>query len=216
MAESSFLILVNISPDEWCYPIESRRQVIGRATDANIPVPQQFHHVSRRHAEVWRDKHGVCWIQDLNSRAGIQINGVWIERMRPARLDRHDRIWLGGLELEMVTLLPGATSLRQFTDSDEHDVQPDESLITAHWSAAPASTQCLLGRLTHAELEVVLCMGRGLIRDDEIGRQLFRSPHTVRTQVASIFDKLGLHSRPELLGWLKRANGDVHAANGPQ
>ena len=100
--------------------------------------------------------------------------------------------------------------------SDEHDVQPDESLITAHWSAAPASTQCLLGRLTHAELEVVLCMGRGLIRDDEIGRQLFRSPHTVRTQVASIFDKLGLHSRPELLGWLKRANGDVHAANGPQ
>ena len=207
MADNRYLILVNIPSEEWCYVIDERRQVIGRAADAHIPVPHQFRHVSRRHAEVWRDKHAVCWIQDLNSRAGIQINGVWIERMHPEQLDGHDRIWLGGLELEVMTILPDSSLLPPSSDPEQECVEIDEGLITVHWPSAPRATQSLLERLTHAELAIVLCMGRGLIRDDEIARHLFRSPHTIRTQVASIFDKLGLHSRPELLGWLKRANG---------
>jgi DNA-binding CsgD family transcriptional regulator len=62
-----------------------------------------------------------------------------------------------------------------------------------------------LGLLTPAELDIVLWMYRGYTTDDELGRALFRSPHTVRTQVASVFGKLNLHSRTELVTWLQRA-----------
>jgi LuxR family maltose regulon positive regulatory protein len=62
----------------------------------------------------------------------------------------------------------------------------------------------LLAELSRAELEIVLWMTRGYTTDGEIGKLLYRSPHTVRTQVSSIFNKLGIHSRAELVGWANR------------
>jgi DNA-binding CsgD family transcriptional regulator len=71
----------------------------------------------------------------------------------------------------------------------------------------PSVVRDMLRRLTPAELDVVLWMYRGYTDDEELGHTLHRSPNTVRTQVGSIYDKLGLHSRAEIVSWLKRAGG---------
>ena len=58
--------------------------------------------------------------------------------------------------------------------------------------------------LSQAELDVVLWMSRGFTDPDEIAEKLFRSPHTVRTHLGTIFSKLGVHSRDQLLSCLLR------------
>ena len=58
--------------------------------------------------------------------------------------------------------------------------------------------------LDDSELEVIRWACRGLTTVEEIGHKLFRSPHTVRTQLGSIYKKLGVHSRDELLALLRR------------
>ena len=68
----------------------------------------------------------------------------------------------------------------------------------------------MLRQLTAAELEVVLWMYRGYTSDDELGRTLHRSPNTIRTQVGSIFGKLNLHSRTDIVSWLKRSSSNNH------
>ena len=55
-----------------------------------------------------------------------------------------------------------------------------------------------------AERQVILWMGQGLLDDETIGKKLHRSPNTVRTQIGSIFHKLGLHSRGEVLNVLRQ------------
>jgi len=69
------------------------------------------------------------------------------------------------------------------------------------WCAAVLSERTL----TPAELDVLLWICRGYVSDKDLGRVLERSPHTVRTHVASIFKKLKVTSRAELVSWLKRA-----------
>ena len=58
--------------------------------------------------------------------------------------------------------------------------------------------------LTAAELDVVRWMSRGITTYDDLSKKLFRSPHTVRTQMRNIFAKLDIHSREELIGWLRK------------
>src|SRR6185436_13970484 len=137
------------------------------------------------------------WIRDLNSRAGTHINGIWLRALNPVAVKANDRIWLGGVELTVVssfTLVEGGCD---FTGSDED---------TGSWNSQ-FEDRTLLDDLTPAELAIVYCLGRGIILDAEIGQELKRSPHTVRTQFASIYQKIGVHSRGELLGWLKRFGG---------
>lgn len=205
MAQSPFLILVNIPPRDWSYPLLEQRQVIGRAPGVEIPVPKRFNRVSRRHAEVWSDKLGL-WIQDLNSRKGTQINGVPIEKLWPTQIFLKDRLSLGGMELEVVSMVSRKAAPPQTAAVDEEDRIGD---TTTERQTTPLAAQLLLERLSPAELEVVLCLGRGHIRDEEIGGQLHRSPHTIRTQMNSIYRKLGVHSRDGVLNWFKRANGEA-------
>ena len=61
-----------------------------------------------------------------------------------------------------------------------------------------------------AEREVVLWMCRGFLDDEAIGKKLKRSPNTVRTQVGSIFQKLGLHSRGDVLNVLRQLTTTPH------
>ena len=61
-----------------------------------------------------------------------------------------------------------------------------------------------LSTLSPAELEIVLWICRGYFEDQEIATKLHRSPHTIRTQIVSIFRKLEVNSRPELTAFIKR------------
>jgi DNA-binding CsgD family transcriptional regulator len=192
---AGFLVLTNIPEGEWSFPIDGEKSVIGRSRQADIVINARYHSVSRRHAAVWADRRGL-WISDLGSSSGTNINGVWVDHVPKAGLVVGDVISLGEVELEvrgeiddLATTFPHLseeipTKLRQFIPL-----------------ARPMAQ-----KLSPAEIDVMLWISRGFQDDEEIARKLHRSPNTVRTEIGSIFRKFGLHSRAELMGWLKRAN----------
>jgi DNA-binding CsgD family transcriptional regulator len=189
-----WLTMTNVPPWEWIAVVDQQRRVIGRSPDVDIPVPTKFASVSRRHAEIWVDRHGAH-VQDIGSRSGTQVNRVWIKAHMPVLLQADDRIWMGGLELQIVDqLVP-----REKTDSVPDD--DDEETIGRSPTTFRARDQ--MATLSPAEHAIVLCLCRGQFDDTDIGKILHRSPNTVRTQVSSILRKLGLHSRKEILAFLR-------------
>jgi DNA-binding CsgD family transcriptional regulator len=200
---AAFLVLKNIPEEEWSYPIDERHRTVGRSSEADVHIPDHFDSVSRRHAEIWSDRKGL-WIRDCGSRAGTNINGVWVDHVPQARLIIGDTIGLGRASLDVVpevSELADPSVPPSVESPTMHDLQPDTSLFHQVVVA-----RLLAGSLSPAEIEVLLWLGRGIQGDIEVGQLLHRSPHTVRTQIASIYRKLGLHSRAELLGWVRRAN----------
>lgn len=189
------LTLTNHPSEGWYHMIDSKPKVIGRAVDASIPVPKRFRSVSRRHAEVWRDKCG-CWIRDLGSRVGTRVNLVRIDKLTKAGIVPGDLVRLGDLEIQIVT---GFMEIEGPRDPAPGDPDSGEQTI----GVAPLSVP-LSQPLSPAEIELMLWISRGVLGDEELGRLLHRSPNTVRTQVGSILRKLGLHSRGEVVGWLRR------------
>ncbi|WP_397571851.1 FHA domain-containing protein [Schlesneria sp. T3-172] len=192
--------MTNVSPQEWRAPIFNHSQVIGRLPNCDIQVPAAFIHVSRQHALVGADKDGL-WIQDQNSSGGTQLNGVPLIPDEKTRAVIGDRVTLGGLELYFVS--PDASILE---DKGDADAEEGQSGRTVRFTARSVRTvgDDRLSVLSPAELEVVRWVCRGLTSFEEIGRQLFRSPHTVRTQLGSVFKKLDVHSREQLLALLRK------------
>ena len=58
-------------------------------------------------------------------------------------------------------------------------------------------------------------MCRGYLNDEDLGKMLERSPNTVRTHVGSIFRKLEVCSRAELVSWLRRGSAAESAERRP-
>jgi DNA-binding CsgD family transcriptional regulator len=196
--EQLYVVLVNVSLREWCFRIDQGKSVIGRGKTVEIPVPVRFQHVSRVHAEFSRDKLGTT-ITDLGSRGRTAVNGMLLESRQPVKVTVGDRIRLAEMELELVADVPQPASLLSKDDEGS-----DETTIRRGEPSLDALSHPLLSQVSRAELEVLMWMTRGFTTDPELGKLLYRSPHTVRTQVASIFNKLGIHSRAELVGWLRR------------
>jgi DNA-binding CsgD family transcriptional regulator len=194
---AAYLALTNIDPTEWCCAVEARRKVIGRGKKADIRVSRNFACVSRLHAAVWA-VGAKAFIQDLGSTSGTNINGVWIEKDREVQIAVGDRICMGDMELNVADRVP--TMARVIA---ERGIPMDDAERTQDY-AADIRDSGLLGSLTQAELEIVLWVGRGYIDDQDLAEVLFRSPHTVRTHMRNIFQKIGLHSRTELVAWLRR------------
>lgn len=197
---TAFLLMTNVPPHVWQASVFDRPQVIGRLPDCDIVIPGEYVHVSRQHAVVGADQCGL-WIQDLGSSGGTQLNGVPLVPKSQTRAVIGDRMLLGGLELYFVS--PEASVL------DELEAPgPEETETRRTVRFTPQSVKSMggvqLSSLSPAELEVVRWICRGLTTVDEIGRKLFRSPHTVRTQLGSVFKKLEVHSREELLALLRR------------
>jgi DNA-binding NarL/FixJ family response regulator len=65
----------------------------------------------------------------------------------------------------------------------------------------------LFGRLTEREREIVTLVTQGL-KNKEVGDRLFISETTVRHHLTTIFNKLGISSRFELIAYV-HANGDT-------
>ena len=207
---SAYLTIINVPPEEWCAAVLQRERLVGRGQESPIRIPPRFAYVSRRHAAVWADRHGL-WIRDVGSSAGTHVNGVWLKPDENYQFALGDRIWLGGVEIEGVAALgPLPEIIAEMGLQRVSDGEETERFQRRTTTVPPA---VMLNQLSHAELEVVLWMCRGYTHLHEIGRKLHRSPNTVRTQLGSIFGKLGVHSREELIGWLQRES--VLNADGP-
>jgi DNA-binding CsgD family transcriptional regulator len=205
MERGVFLILVNISDEDWSYKIDEQKKIVGRWATANIRIPERFEQVSRRHAEVWREK-GLNWVRDIGSRGGTRVNGIFLKKGTPVNVTVGDRLTLSDVELKVVDIVSKLAELM---------VEAGISVLSAAEDNAGSGTDIkrflptsfirdMLRRLTPAELDVVLWMHRGYTTDDDLGRMLHRSPNTVRTQIARIFEKLNVHSRADILTWLHR------------
>jgi DNA-binding CsgD family transcriptional regulator len=197
-----WLVITNIAADIWRAQFLAQTQVIGRGSTSAIRVPPGSQTVSRSHARIWADRH--LWIADLHSTAGTRINGVKIVPDHPKKVHIADRIALGSLELTVIGQ-PHRDSIHDDDPSIE-DSGVDTSIRRAETSKAAAFSEFLLTSLTEAERDVVLWMARGYVNDEELGKKLHCSPNTIRTHVGSIFQKLGLHSRNELLALLMQLN----------
>src|SRR5579871_2114744 len=103
-AGPAYLIMTNIEPNDWCVAFTEERTVLGRGERADVRIPSRFPLVSRCHAEVWRDRDGIK-IRDVGSTAGTHVNGVWINDQHEAISEIGDRIWMGGVDLQVVDQL---------------------------------------------------------------------------------------------------------------
>jgi DNA-binding CsgD family transcriptional regulator len=197
---TAYLLMTNVSHNEWQAPVFERSQIIGRRPDCDIIIPEEYIHVSRQHAVVGTDKDGL-WIQDMGSSGGTQLNGVPLVLDTKTRAEIGDRVSLGGLELYFVS--PDASIL---DESEEASNAEEKTRRTVQLTAKSikAVGDARLSSLSPAELEVVRWVCRGLTTFEEIGRKLFRSPHTVRTQLGSVFKKLNVHSREQLLALMRK------------
>lgn len=200
-----FLVMVNVPEQDWSHKIDDERQILGRSADSRIQIPLHYARVSRRHATVWREKREI-WLQDEGSKYGTLVNGVFLKSGQPVTITVGDRITLADVELTVVDQLSKLAELMAETGIRGRFVERDgKGSETASVHIQPLDlARAALEQLTPAELDIVLWMYRGYTNDAELGQVLFRSPHTVRTQVASIFGKLDIHSRADIVTWLKR------------
>ena len=205
-----YIVLVNVPATEWCHRIDESRKVIGRARDSQIRLPAHYLQVSRAHAELWCDGSGG-WIRDLNSSGGTKVNGVWLHGGRSISIKAGDRLTLCNVHFDLVAEVPPLADVLAETGIA---AEPPSAAETHIKPASPsAAARSSLAMLSPAELDIVLCMSRGITDDNEIGRLLHRSPHTVRTQVGHILQKLELRSRISIVNWLTKASSASRRAD---
>lgn len=207
-SKPAFLYLVNVATRDWHGCIEQHHKVVGRGIEANIRLPAQYISVSRRHVEVWCTPTET-WLMDLNSSGGTKIDGIRLKPKTPVRIAPGDRLSLANVELRLSALPPPNDrwrSLEASVPSEMEDSHPDLEL-----EHLDRELRELIGTLTPAEFHVLLWIRRGLDRDEDLARQLHRSEHTIRAQVASIFQKLNVHTRSGLLSLFHRADAHCDA-----
>src|SRR5215218_9944849 len=84
-----------------------KAQEVGRSKECGLCIPAEYVTVSRRHASVWMDASGECWIHDLDSTSGTRVNRVPLPRGYQSRIKPGDEIVLGDVQLRV--LGPGET-----------------------------------------------------------------------------------------------------------
>lgn len=203
MTAKAFLLMTNVPPETWVATIDEQRKVIGRGMQVSIRVPAHFLYVSRRHCEIWADSND-CWICDIGSRTGTHLNGVWLQEHVSVRVCVGDRIWMGGVEFQVLDKISeiGEMVARPPMSLDGENSDDVPSVLDPITAEIPS--KLLLRKLSAKELEVLQWLCRGFVSDEEVGAMLHRSPNTIRTQVASILRKLEIHSRADLIGWIRR------------
>ena len=99
-----------------------------------------------------------------------------------------------------------ALTAYQTSGADPFDVPPNGRVASAVAQAsgsgqaagAPRSSDVLVTPLTARELEILRLIAAGM-RNQEIARQLFISPATVKRHIANAYQKLGAGHRTEAL-----------------
>jgi DNA-binding CsgD family transcriptional regulator len=197
---AAYLVIRNVSPSIWKAPIFACSQVVGRLPECEIRIPPEYSSVSRRHVLIGARPRGI-WIQDIGSSGGTRLNGVPLARDHESTTVIGDRISLADLEMYLVS----PTSKLAGADGDcAMDDCSDTGLRLLGPETLVSYRDRLIEALSPAELEVVAWICRGETTNQGIGAHLFRSPHTVRTQLNSIYKKLNVHSRDELIAFMRQ------------
>ncbi|MBN8589348.1 MAG: response regulator transcription factor [Rhodothermia bacterium] len=73
-------------------------------------------------------------------------------------------------------------------------------MFSEHHVKKQSPTEVLLAGLSDREAEVLLCLAKGR-SNQEIGQKLFISESTVKKHVNSLFEKIGLGTRAQVVAW---------------
>lgn len=118
---------------------------------------------------------------------------VWGERLRRSRKRAEAR-----------THLETAVTLLRRVGADPWADRAERELVAA--GAAPAMQQGTADALTGRERDVVRLAAEGAT-NRVIAEQLYVSPRTVETHLGSIYRKLGVANRRELIHWVSKGGG---------
>ena len=89
--------------------------MIGRDAKNDIVIPNP--NVSRKHAKVFKDEAGLCWLEDLGSHNGTLLNG---RLARKEKLQENDVILIADTELTFFgnSEIPVETNNKKVTEED--------------------------------------------------------------------------------------------------
>lgn len=164
--------------------LEAGEYIVGRRAHAQIVISHGT--VSRRHARLIVKQPGVT-VEDLGSANGTRVNGKPVARRE---LNVGDQVQFGA-----IVCLLAASPLSSRASSEDERTHPLKSTVS---QATPITG------LTPTQQEIVDLVLDGRSKD-EIATILHRSPHTIHTHLKAIFERLGVHSRTELMArFLKR------------
>lgn len=152
--------------------------IVGRAKRAQIVIRDTT--VSRRHARLILAR-SVLKIIDLDSRNGTKVNECPISE---CELRVGDQVRFGCVAC-VVSSSP-LLARRGEEDDSTYQVRSGED------------TSLHIEGLTPAQTEVVEQLLKGRT-EAEIAAMLDKSPHTVHTHLKAIYQRLGVHSRAELI-----------------
>jgi DNA-binding CsgD family transcriptional regulator len=171
---------------------------VGRSVEG--PGKLEFQGVAPLHAKLWRDKSGN-WLRPINGHA-IWLNSVPVSTRARTKLIKGDSLVFGESSKgpEFWVLCRRAKEADEILPLSQSTEQAEEGNRT--------SRRGIKG-LSRAEYDVMAWMARGVVEVEDISRQLFRSVNTVRTQLSKIYEKIGVHSRAELLGVLIRTGNSL-------
>lgn len=152
--------------------LEPGQNRIGRGAHLEIALDEDG--VSRLHADLTVDEHGLVTLVDRGSTNGTHVNGARVGRIA---LREGDRVHVGSqVVLRFVVRSRGELS-------GPVPVAPDGS------------------QLTQRELEVATLVAEGH-SNDGVAAHLSISPRTVGKHLSNIYAKLGIHTRSELTRWV--------------
>jgi len=158
--------------------------------------------VGPRHAKLWRDKSGN-WLKPLDGH-GILLNSVPVSARTRTKLFKGDSLVFGDSPKYPEFWVLCRRAIEVAEDGQSLSARSESSGQTEDVSAGNGFKE-----LSRAEYDVMAWMARGVVEVEDISRQLFRSVNTVRTQLSKIYEKIGVHSRAELLGLLIRNSNAI-------
>ncbi len=125
--------------------------------------------------------------------------------LKPLQIRDVLKVWLHSSP-ETVACVSFESYDREFSDRDATILRVLQTHLVAQREAALIRRSPGLSEvtLTPREAEILIWVARGK-RDEEIAQLLFISPATVRKHLKNVYEKLGVHSRAEAIGWVLRA-----------
>ena len=182
-------------PTGLCHLVE-QVEIFGRVVPA--PVVKIADQISDQdpinHGRRRRERR-VLKLSDFYRRRELLRLDFYREVWRPLGIDDSLRVWLPGTSTQAraIVLERGG---RNFTERDRTVLQ----LLRLHLSKIRLNAEFRrrhangASSLTEREAEVLGWVARGKT-NREIGKILFVSPHTVRTHLEHVFEKLDVHTR---------------------
>lgn len=100
-------------------PLQKDRIIIGRSSAAGyLDVHFSSPYISRKHAVIQRHKNGSFSIMDLQSKHGIEINGLKLEHNQPVPLNHKDSITLARGVVQLTFINHNEREWEQTSDFD--------------------------------------------------------------------------------------------------